>query len=176
MLERPVELHLGAPAAMAGGLLAGAVAIAVADRAAGERRYGDARAADLLWLGLAEAVALIPGVSRSGATLAAARSRGFSRTAAHRLSRHAGLPVIAGATLLKAVRLAERGVDRETRQRLAAGGAAAFVSTLGAARLVPWLERDRPLWPYAAYRAGLAVIVLWRLANGTSGRCSTMRL
>jgi undecaprenyl-diphosphatase len=131
---------------------------------------------DWLWLGLGEAAALVPGVSRTGATLAAARSRGFSRIAAHRLSRYAGLPVIAGATLLKTVRLAEHGADGETRRRLGAGAAAAFVSTLGAAQLIPWLERDRPLWPYAAYRAGLAMIVLRRLANGTSGRCSTMRL
>jgi hypothetical protein len=43
---------------------------------------------------------------------------------------------------------------------LATGAAAAFVSTLGAARLVP---RDRPLAPYAAYRLGLAGLVIRRL-------------
>ena len=66
--------------------------------------------ADALWLGIAQACALLPGVSRNGATLAAARLRGFTREDANRLSRHVALPVIAGATLLKSVRLARRGL------------------------------------------------------------------
>ena len=51
-----------------------------------------------LWLGVAQACALLPGVSRNGATLAAARRRGFAREDANQLSRHVALPVIAGAT------------------------------------------------------------------------------
>ena len=66
----------------------------------------DAGAVDALWLGIAQACALIPGVSRNGATLAAARLRRFTREDANRLSRHVALPVIAGATLLKSARLA----------------------------------------------------------------------
>jgi undecaprenyl-diphosphatase len=105
----------------------------------------------------------MPGVSRSGAVLAAARRLGFSRADAHRLSRHIGLPVIGGATLLKTVRLAQRRVDDGVRRCLAVGGVAAFISALGASRLLPRIERDRPLWPYAAYRTGLAASILWRL-------------
>jgi undecaprenyl-diphosphatase len=174
VFERPIERHLGTPAGIAAGLLAGAAAMAAADRAPQRRTYEEATAADALWLGAAQAVALVPGVSRSGATLAGARARGFSRADAHRLARHTGLPVIGGATLLKALRLIRRGVDGTAATRLAAGAGAAFVSTLAAAGLISRIERDRPLWPFAAYRAALAAAVLGRRRTGTSGRWSTM--
>jgi undecaprenyl-diphosphatase len=112
--ERPIERHFGTPPTVAAGLLAGAVAMALADRSPQERRDEQAGLVDALWLGVAQACSLIPGVSRNGATLAAARMRRFSRVDANRLSRHAALPVIAGATLLKGVRLYRR---REPRSR-----------------------------------------------------------
>ena len=78
-LERPIERHLGTPATIAAGLIAGAVVMAWADRAPQTRGHEEAGALDALWLGVAQACALIPGVSRNGATLAAARLRGGSR-------------------------------------------------------------------------------------------------
>ncbi len=163
LFERPVERYLGTPRAIAAGLLAGSLALGLADRAPQRRGFADAGAGDALWLGLAQVAALMPGVSRSGAVLAAARWLGFSRAEAHRLSRHIGLPVIAGAAVLKTVRLAQRTVDDGARRWLAVGGIAAFISALGASRLIPRIEHDRPLWPYAAYRTGLAAAILWRL-------------
>ena len=103
-LERPIERRLGTPGTVAMGLLAGSAVMAWADRSPQTRRHEDAGARDALYLGLAQACALVPGVSRNGATLAAARLRGFTREDANRLSRHVALPVIAGATLLKAFR------------------------------------------------------------------------
>ncbi|MFN8201195.1 MAG: undecaprenyl-diphosphate phosphatase [Solirubrobacteraceae bacterium] len=167
-LERPIERRLGTPATIAAGLLAGAVAMAAADRCTpAARTRADARASDGLVLGLAQACALVPGVSRNGATLAAARARGFAPADASALSWDAALPVLAGAAALKGVRLAScalrpRGGPKAQLdgRALAAGAAAAFVSTLGAARMVP---RDRPLAPYAAYRVALAGLVIRRL-------------
>src|SRR5205085_11712001 len=130
-LERPIERHLGTPGTVAGGLLAGALVMALADRCAQERPHHDAGARDALWLGVAQAFALIPGVSRNGATLAAARIRRFTREDANRLSRHVALPVIAGATLLKSVRLKRRGLPPGTALPFAAGAGASFASTLG---------------------------------------------
>ncbi len=75
--ERPIESRLGTPATVAAGLLAGSVLMAVADRSPQTRRHEEAGAADALWLGIAQACALFPGVSRNGATLAAARLRRF---------------------------------------------------------------------------------------------------
>jgi undecaprenyl-diphosphatase len=167
-LERPIERRLGGPRATAFGLLAGAAAMVVADRRPRGRGRGEARAVDGLALGVAQAAALAPGVSRNGITLAAARWRRFSRDQANLLSRTIALPIIVGATLLKGTRLARRGVPTELRRSLAIGVGASFASTLASQRLIDLVERDRALWPYAAYRAALAAVVLGKLRRASS--------
>jgi len=162
-LERPIEQRLGGPRATAIGLLAGAAAMLVADTRPQRRGRGDATAADGLALGIAQAAALAPGVSRNGVTLAAARWRRFSRDQANLLSRTMALPIIAGATVLKCVRLRRRGAPPSLRRSMAIGVAASFASTLASQRLIDLVERDRALWPYAVYRAGLAAAVLVKL-------------
>ena len=164
-LERPIERRLGGPRATAFGLLAGAGAMLAADRRPQERGRGDATAADGLILGIAQAAALVPGVSRNGITLAAARWRRFSRDQANLLSRTIALPIIVGASLLKGVRMRRRGASPQLRRSLAIGVAASFTSTLASQRLIRLVERDRALWPYAVYRAGLAAAVLAKLAK-----------
>lgn len=164
-LERPIERRLGGPRATAFGLLLGSAAMLLADRRPQRRGRGEAGAADGLALGIAQAAALAPGVSRNGITLAAARWRGFSRDQANLLSRSIALPVIVGASLLKGVRLSRRGVPRHLHRSLAIGVGASFASTLASQRLIELVERDRALWPYAAYRVGLAAIVLRRLSK-----------
>jgi undecaprenyl-diphosphatase len=108
-----------------------------------------------LALGAAQAAALVPGVSRSGATLAAARALGYSRPAASRLSFGVAGPVLAGATALKAW----RGREGADLRLVATGAAAAFAGTAAALKLVG-LERRRPLWPFAAERVVLAGAIL----------------
>jgi undecaprenyl-diphosphatase len=162
-LERHIENRLGTPAATAVGLVAGAVAMTIADRSPQLRGHGDATARDGLALGLAQAAALMPGVSRNGATLTAARARRFTRDQANLLSRTVALPVIVGAVALKGARLGRRGIGSGTGRTLAIGAAASFASTLASQRLIDVVERDRALWPYAAYRVGLAAIVARRL-------------
>jgi len=169
--EREIEQHLGTPATIAAGLLAGSVVMAWADRAPQARGRDEAGFLDALLLGIAQACALIPGVSRNGATLAAARERGFTREEANRLSRHVALPIIAGATLLKGVRLRRRGLTAGTGVPFAVGAAGSFVSTFVSTWLIRQVERDRSLLPYAAYRAALAAAVLRRLRRRqASGR------
>ncbi len=164
-LERQIEQRLGGPRATAYGLLAGAAAMLAADTRPQRRGRGDATLADGLALGVAQAAALAPGVSRNGVTLAAARWRRFSRDQANLLSRTIALPIIVGATALKGTRLARRGTTPGLRRSLALGVAASFASTLASQRLIGLVERDRALWPYAAYRAGLAAAVLRRLSK-----------
>ncbi len=124
----------------------------------------DAHARDGLALGLAQASALIPGVSRNGATLAVARARGFRRDAAQALSWHAGLPLLFGAGALKAARLRREGLAREQRMELAVGAASAFVSTLVSASLLERpLRRGSVLLPCALYRCALAALVISRV-------------
>jgi undecaprenyl-diphosphatase len=170
--ERPIERRLGTPATLASGLLAGAAALVLADRRPASRSGDDAGVRAGLVLGFAQATALVPGVSRSGATLAAARALGFSRADASRLSWEVALPVLLGASGLKAWRVVgasargtsqERGRSAASRgaQRLvpAVGAAAAFASTLATAGAIG-VERRAPLWPWAAWRAGLAAAIL----------------
>jgi undecaprenyl-diphosphatase len=164
-LERPIERRLGTPETIAWGLVAGAAAMWAADARSPQRRERtEAGVVDALALGFAQACALVPGVSRNGATLTAARARGFRRADANALSRHVALPVIVGATLLKGARLAKRGLPPGVAGSFAAGIGAAFVSTLASVRLIRAVERDRPLAPYAAYRLALAAAV-WAKAG-----------
>ena len=156
-LERRIEQRLGTPATLAAGLLGGGLALVLADRALATRDDRGARLLDALALGLAQATALIPGVSRNGATLAAGRALGFSRPGASRLSWEVGLPVMAGATLLKGTRVRRRGATHA--RPLAIGAGAAFASTLAAVRWIG-IERRRPLWPWALWRALLAAAIL----------------
>jgi undecaprenyl-diphosphatase len=162
-LERQIEGRLGGPRSIAAGLAAGAVAMVAADRCPQRRGPGDAGPVDGLALGIAQATALIPGVSRNGATLTAARARLFTREHANLLSRTVALPVIVGATALKSVRLRRRGMSSELGRAMAAGVAASFASTLASQRLISLVERDRALWPYGAYRIALAAAVAVRM-------------
>ena len=160
--ERRIERDLGGPLPTAVGLLAGAAAMVAADRRPQRRDRGQATPLDGLALGCAQAAALVPGVSRNGATLTVARWRGFNRAHANLLSRTVALPVIVGAAALKAARLRHRRLPPGQGAAFGAGTATSFASTLASQALIKLVERDSALWPYAVYRAGLAGVVLAR--------------
>jgi undecaprenyl-diphosphatase len=160
--ERPIERHLSEPRPVAIALIAGAVAMAAADGFPEERGREEATAVDALAIGFAQACALVPGVSRNGATLSAARVLRFRRPDANVISRQIALPVILGAAVLKGVRLAGRGLPPGVAAGMLAGAGAAFASTLASMRLIAMLERSRSLLPYAGYRAALGAVALWR--------------
>jgi undecaprenyl-diphosphatase len=149
-LEGPIERRLGGVRATALGLVAGSALLVVTDARAsrGRRNAGEAQFMDALAVGGAQALALAPGLSRLGMCVAVARARGFTREAAFALARPAGLPVVAGATVLRGVGLARRGLAPELRGPFVAGAVAAFAGTLAAAPLArstairgPALER-----------------------------------
>jgi undecaprenyl-diphosphatase len=170
-LERVIERRLGGPRGIAAGLLAGGVAMALADARPGSRARRDAGPADGVALGVAQALALIPGVSRNGAALTAARARGFAREDAAALSWHAALPVIVGASALKGWRLTRRqlpgcGARAQAGRAPLVGAAVAFASTLASARALRRLRLGGcPLAPFAIYRCLLAALVLRRLRS-----------
>ncbi len=189
-LEGSIERRLGGPRSIAAGLVVGALAMALADlhpgrgtqmdiepandhaprrgrtaeHARGARPHEDAGPWDGLALGVAQAAALIPGVSRNGATLTAARARGFARGDSQTLSWHAGLPVIFGASALKTWRLWRAGLPSGVGSALLAGIGSAFVSTTVSARLLRRRSvNTQALLPYALYRCTIAAIALIRL-------------
>lgn len=168
--ERAIARQLGSPGAIARGLAVGAVAMAVADALAPQDRRGDdATDMDALALGVAQACALHPGVSRSGATLTVARARGFARPDAVALAARSALPVVAGAAGLKALGVMRRGLPAGTAPGFAAGTAASFAGCMASIRLVRRVERDRSLLPFAAYRIALAMVVRSRLRSDRGG-------
>ena len=160
--ERAIEQRAGTAFGVAMSQIGGGLALAAADRRPALRVHGDAGVVDALVIGVGQAAALIPGVSRNGATLTAARLRRFERRSANRLSRHAALPIIVAATGLKGARLARRGLPRELRLPFAVGAAAAFASTLASARLVDVVDSAPSYAPFAAYRVALGAIAAWR--------------
>jgi len=164
LLEGPIERRLSAPAAMAAGLLAGSVALVVADRRPQRRIASEAEFEDAVWLGLAQAAALAPGISRSGAVRAAARARGFTRAAAAELAAETAVPVLAGATVLKGARLLGRRPPRRELVALGAGALAAAASTAAARAAARRAEPPFAVW--AAYRTALAAAVLAVRHNG----------
>ena len=161
--ERPIEQRCGTARGIALAQVAGGAALALADRRPALRVHGDAGAADALAIGFGQAAALVPGVSRNGATLTAARLRRFERRSANRLSRHAALPIIVAATGLKGARLAQRGLPADLRAPFAVGALAAFGSTLLSAPLVRVIDDAPSYAPFAGYRVALGAAALLRL-------------
>ncbi len=171
-----IERRLGTPTTIASGLLVGSVAMGVVEayvyKGRSTRTLGWR---DGLALGLAQSLALFPGVSRSGATLTAARARGFTHLDADRLSWHTGLPVIAGAAMLKGSQLARAGIPRDMRLPLAAGAASALLSTLAGATVLTPKRRVRLLPVCAAYRGILALLVIRRMRDNTGQHAPTIK-
>jgi undecaprenyl-diphosphatase len=150
------------PLVVAAAVLAGALLLWVADRASSlERPLSGISAIDGLLIGVAQALALIPGISRSGATISGGLLLGFSRDAAARISFLLGAPAIAGAGLLELRGLLADGVDLQgAAPLLAVGSIAAFVSGLAAIRLLLRLLSGGKLWSFALYRIVFALILL----------------
>ena len=109
-------------------------------------------------IGLAQAIALIPGTSRSGITITAALLLGLSRVEAARFSFLLAIPTIAGAQLLLSLDLAEGGVETDLA-KVAAGAALAGVSAyLGIHYFIQLVERTGML-PYVVYRMVLGLVL-----------------
>jgi undecaprenyl-diphosphatase len=155
--EDAIEKRASRPSVTAAAMIAGGAGLVATDSATNPR----VRVRPLLegCIGVAQAAALVPGVSRNGATVTAARALGFDPETASRLSWRAGLPIIGGATLLKLVRLRQRGLAPELRAPFAVGAAAAFGSTLVAAPLLG----VRRYALVGAYRIALGAFALHRL-------------
>lgn len=169
VLGETIGRRFGTPRTIAAGLFAGSLAMGLAELHGGSRRSRDVRPSDGLALGIAQALALMPGLSRSGATTAAARLRGFAAPDADRLSWQAGLPVIAGAALLQGARQARAGIPADQRRALAAGGAAALLSTHLSARVLTPERRTRLVPATIGYRVALAALVTRRMRARATG-------
>lgn len=119
------------------------------------------RLREALLIGCAQALAIMPGVSRSGVTITAALALGFTRPAAMRFSFLLAAPIIAGAGLVKAkgifMLLAQGGAESAA---VWSGFAASLVSGLAAVWLLSYIVKSRTFTPFVLYRLALSVVIV----------------
>jgi len=139
------------------------MALLVADRLPERRSLEEFRLRDALAMGAGQALALQPGVSRSGATLTVSRALGFERDAAARLVFLMSLPIIAGAGVFA---LADASVPSDFWPPflwgMLASAVTGWVAVWGTLKLV----QTRTFAPFVAYRVALGIAVLLILASG----------
>jgi undecaprenyl-diphosphatase len=162
-LESVIQDDLATPWLIGVMLIAFGVVLAVADRLKERREIGEFGLRHALLMGVAQAAALQPGVSRSGATISMGRVLGYSRDAAARISFLMSLPIIGGAGLYKGADvMASGGIPAGFGPAFAWGMASAAVTGFAAVWLLLRYIRTRSFTPFVAYRilAGIAVIAI----------------
>jgi undecaprenyl-diphosphatase len=166
-LESFVEDELGQPWLIAIMLAVFGVVLYAVDRVMSARRHlDDLGVCDGLWMGIAQALALQPGVSRSGVTMTAGRLLTFDRETAARFSFLLSLPVIAGAGLYKGVKLIGDGLPPGMAGPFVAGMIASAISGfLVIAFLLRYLRRhDFALFMW--FRIAVAVLIVVVIVSG----------
>ncbi|MGF1495522.1 MAG: undecaprenyl-diphosphate phosphatase [Elainellaceae cyanobacterium] len=121
---------------------------------------------DGIWMGFAQALALIPGVSRSGSTLTAGLFMGLERATAARFSFLLGIPAITIAGLVEFKGLLDVGFGSIGAVPLIAGLVASAASSYAA---IAWLLRylqNHNTWVFVWYRLGFGVVILGAIALG----------
>ncbi len=118
-----------------------------------------------LAIGIAQGLAILPGVSRAGMCLVAAMALGYSREASARWAFWLSMPALAGAGVLSVAALLDDGASVDAASLLI-GAAVAFATALIAIRALLWLVRGRSLAPFAVYCALVGAAVLIARAAG----------
>lgn len=159
-----IEKKLGQPVVIGTMLIAGALLLWWADRQSGKRTIDEFKLRDAGIMGLVQAIALQPGVSRSGITITAGLWLGLDRVAATRISFLMSLPIIAGAGVFTGAKLLlGDGFPAGSEGAFLAGFLAAGVSGwIAIAGLLKFL-RTRTFMPFVSYRffAGAGVIIIF---------------
>lgn len=125
-----------------------------------KRQQPDLTLTDGLWVGLAQAFALIPGVSRSGSTLTAGLALGLDRSTAAWFSFLLGLPAITLAGLVEIFSLLKAGLSGEGWLLLLLGLTSGSVSAYLALKLLLGYLKDHSSWVFVWYRLGLGAALV----------------
>ena len=152
LLKDAVERAFNSPAAVSAFLLGTAVLLFLSERLSRQtRQLSELTLIDALWVGLAQALALLPGISRSGSTIAGGLTRGLRRPEAARLSFLMFVPVMLGAGVIALKDLAGAPAPAAQLPALAVGFlTSAVVGYLAIRWLLGYLSR-RSLAPFALY-------------------------
>ena len=147
-------------------LIVGALLLALADGTRGKRTIDEVSLSDALIMGAAQALALQPGVSRSGVTITAGRFVGLSRDGAARFAFLMSLPVTAGALLFKWVDVQGQGgipagFGPPFVWGIVASGITGYIAVWGTLKII----RTHSFLPFVLYRLILGVLVLTLVAS-----------
>jgi undecaprenyl-diphosphatase len=159
---RHIEAYLRLPIVVAITTTGWAIVMFAADRLAGRRRHATQSEVNVSWgqglfVGCAQALALVPGTSRSGITITAGLLGGLDRATAARFAFLIGIPITTAVGGYKALKLSQIGVPSDDRGPLVVGVLVAFVSGWASvAFLVRYLQQNS-LLPFIAYRVALGM-------------------
>jgi undecaprenyl-diphosphatase len=158
-----MEARLFNPGVVAAALLVGGIALIVLEQRRTQGRFASARdipARTAFFIGLIQCLAMIPGTSRSAATIIGAMLLGSTRVAAAEFSFFLAIPTMAGAT---AYTVAKRGLHFDALQWavLGVGSVVSFLVALAVvAALMKFIQRHN-FTVFGWYRIALALVVVW---------------
>ena len=157
LLEKQAETVFRSPALIACTLALMGLVLWIADvRAPQSKKMSGLSFGDAILIGLSQALAIIPGVSRSGSTITAARILGVEREDAANFSFLMATPIIAGAGLHEAPKILHAGINSAMVLGFVSS---AIFGVIAIAALVKFV-RTRTYQPFAWYRIALAILVI----------------
>jgi len=166
VFKKPIEEYMHTVPVAAIALAAGAVAFFAAERIGShERPERSLTLMEAFWIGCAQAIALIPGVSRSGATIVAALVIGLRRADAARFIFLLSIPAILGAAASEAPKLLKAGMNGDLAMLFAIGIVTSAIVGYVAVRFFIRYVGKHSLAAFAWYRlalAGAAAVWIWR--------------
>jgi undecaprenyl-diphosphatase len=166
LLADPIERNTGQIWLIATMLILGGLLLALADGTRGKRTIDEVSLTDALAMGVGQAIALQPGVSRSGVTITVGRFLGLGRDGAARFAFLMSLPITAGAVIFKWFDVqGEGGVPSGYLAPFAwgivASGITGYIAVWGTLKLI----RTRSFAPFVLYRLVVGVSILMVLAT-----------
>ncbi len=152
LLKGAIAASFERPVSVSAFLLLTALLLFLAEGLGRRRRtLAQLTAQDALWVGLAQLLALFPGVSRSGATLAGGMLRQVKRAEAARFSFLMAVPIMLGAGAVAMVDLIQAEVARQALAPIAAGFLSSAVVGYAVVRWLMGYLKQRSLLPFALY-------------------------
>jgi len=164
--QSTIEEELGDPILIGINLIVFGLVLEWADQAAAKRVTNDYHGRDAGIMGFAQAVALAPGVSRSGVTISAGRWLHFDRESATRLSFLMAIPITGGATLYKGAELARDGIPSGFGSAFFWGVVASGISGFIAIAFLLKFVQTHTFRPFVIYRVVLGIAVIIIFATG----------
>jgi undecaprenyl-diphosphatase len=164
--EEFIDESLGEPWMIAILLIVFGLVLAWADRLPQRRSIDSVGVKEGFYMGIAQATALVPGVSRSGVTISAARYLGLDRDSAARFAFLLLVPAVAGATVLKAIGAITDGLPDGVVGPMIVGVIASAISSYAAIAFMLRYVRTHSYDAFVIYRVIAGVFVLGLIATG----------